>query len=97
MNAITHFYNFNYNETSIFVYHANIGQGIPKHEHIYAHATMCNAGSCLVTVQSKDGEIKEYKINKFDRPLELGFGRWHEIEALEDGTVFVNVFAEGKY
>jgi hypothetical protein len=21
----------------------------------------------------------------------------HEIEALEDGTVFVNVFAEGKY
>lgn len=22
---------------------------------------------------------------------------WHEIEALEDGTVFVNVFAEGKY
>lgn len=21
---------------------------------------------------------------------------WHEIEALEDGTVFVNVFAEGK-
>jgi hypothetical protein len=22
---------------------------------------------------------------------------WHEIEALEDNTVFVNVFAEGKY
>jgi len=22
---------------------------------------------------------------------------WHELEALEDGTVFVNVFAEGKY
>jgi len=22
---------------------------------------------------------------------------WHEIEALEDGTVFVNVFSEGKY
>lgn len=24
-------------------------------------------------------------------------GEWHEIEALEDDTVFVNVFAEGKY
>ena len=23
-------------------------------------------------------------------------GEWHELEALEDGTVFVNVFAEGK-
>lgn len=22
---------------------------------------------------------------------------WHEIEALEDATVFVNVFAQGKY
>ena len=24
-------------------------------------------------------------------------GKFHEIESLEDGTVFVNVFAEGKY
>ena len=29
--------------------------------------------------------------------LNLPAGEWHEIEALEDGTVFVNVFAEGKY
>jgi hypothetical protein len=27
----------------------------------------------------------------------LTAAEWHEIEALEDGTVFVNVFAEGKY
>jgi hypothetical protein len=27
-------------------------------------------------------------------PLNLLAGEWHEIEALEDGTVFVNVFAE---
>lgn len=26
----------------------------------------------------------------------LKAGEWHEIEALEDGTVFINVFAEGK-
>jgi hypothetical protein len=26
----------------------------------------------------------------------LAANEWHEIEALEDGTVFVNVFAEGK-
>jgi hypothetical protein len=35
-------------------------------------------------------------MNKDSQPLNLPAGEWHEIEALEDGTVFVNVFAEGK-
>jgi len=30
-------------------------------------------------------------------PVHLIADGWHEIEALEDGTVFVNVFSEGKY
>jgi hypothetical protein len=34
--------------------------------------------------------------NKNTQPLNLLAGEWHEIEALEDGTVFVNVFAQGK-
>lgn len=36
-------------------------------------------------------------IEKNSQPLNLPAGEWHEIEALEDNTVFVNVFAEGKY
>jgi hypothetical protein len=35
-------------------------------------------------------------MNKNSQPLNLPAGEWHEIEALEDNTVFVNVFAEGK-
>jgi len=31
------------------------------------------------------------------QPVNLTANEWHEIEALEDVTVFVNVFAEGKY
>ena len=31
-----------------------------------------------------------------NQTLNLPAGEWHEIEALEDNTVFVNVFAEGK-
>ena len=31
------------------------------------------------------------------QPVNFTAAEWHEIEALEDGTVFVNVFAEGKY
>jgi quercetin dioxygenase-like cupin family protein len=84
-------HSFTYNGAQVNVYHANAGEGLPKHEHNYAHATMCNAGSCLVTLDGRN-----YTINKKSKPLNLPAYEWHEIEALEEGTVFVNVFAEGK-
>ena len=74
------------------VYHANKGQGLPKHEHTFSHLTMVHAGSILVT---KEG--KSLTMTKDTQPVNLVADGWHEIEALEDGTVFVNVFAEGKY
>lgn len=81
-----------YDGTSVNVYHANKGQGLPRHEHRYAHLTMCHAGSCVVR---KEG--KEVVVTKDTQPINLVANEWHEIEALEDGTVFVNIFAEGKY
>jgi dTDP-4-dehydrorhamnose 3,5-epimerase-like enzyme len=41
-------------------------------------------------------EGKELVMTKNTQPVNLPGGKWHEIEALEDGTVFVNVFAENK-
>jgi quercetin dioxygenase-like cupin family protein len=84
-------HSFTYDGAQLNVYHANIGEGLEKHEHNYSHATMCNAGSCLVSLEGRS-----YTINKDSQPLNLPANEWHEIEALEDGTVFVNVFAEGK-
>jgi quercetin dioxygenase-like cupin family protein len=89
---ITPKHSFIYDGATLAVYHANKGEGLPQHQHIYSHATMCNAGSCLVSLEGRS-----YTINKDSQPLNLLAGEWHEIEALEDGTVFVNVFAEGKY
>lgn len=73
-------------------YHANKGEGLPKHEHTYAHLTMCVTGKCLIRKESK-----EFIADPTTEPVELRGKEWHEIEALEDGTVFINVFAEGKY
>ena len=81
-----------YDGASMYVYHADKGQGLPSHSHTYAHLTMCHAGSCMVR---KEG--KELLMTKMTQPVNLLADGWHEIEALEDGTVFVNVFAEGKY
>ena len=75
--------------TSLQVYHTNKGQGLPKHDHAYSHLTMCHAGKCVVR---KEG--RELVMTKDTQPVNLVAGEWHEIEALEDGTIFVNVFAE---
>jgi hypothetical protein len=42
-------------------------------------------------------EGKEMVMDKNTQPINLTAQDWHEIEALEDGTVFANMFAEGKY
>lgn len=79
-------------DTRLNVYHANKNEGLIKHEHGYSHLTMCHAGSIIVR---KEG--RELIMTKDTQPVNLVANEWHEIEALEDGTVFVNVFAEGKY
>jgi quercetin dioxygenase-like cupin family protein len=84
-------HSFTYDGAQLNVYHADKGQGLPNHSHSYSHATVCHNGSCLISLEGRS-----YIINKNNQPLNLPAGEWHEIEALEDGTVFVNVFAEGK-
>lgn len=81
-----------YDGTTLNVFHVNKNEGLPKHEHAYSHLTICHAGSCVIR---KEG--KEYIFDKNTKPANLVANEWHEIEALEDETVFVNVFAEGKY
>jgi quercetin dioxygenase-like cupin family protein len=88
--APTH--SFTYDGAQINVYHANKGEGLPEHSHSYSHATVCHSGSCLITKENKS-----LVMNKYTKPVNLVAGEWHELEALEDNTVFVNIFAEGKY
>jgi quercetin dioxygenase-like cupin family protein len=81
-----------YAGAQLSIFHANKGEGLPRHEHKYNHATICHSGSCVIRV-----EDKELVMTKETQPVNLTANKWHEIEALEDGTVFVNVFSENKY
>lgn len=85
-------HSFTYEGAQINVYHADKGRGLFRHSHAYSHATMCCAGSLIVKTENKT-----ITITKDTQPVNLVAGSWHELEAAEDGTVFVNVFAEGKY
>ena len=68
-------------------YKAKLGHGLPQHQHTYNHATVCIEGSCKISTQhyenvlTPDSELVDFEANK-----------WHEITALEDNTVFVNIF-----
>lgn len=84
-------HNVMYDGATITVYHANKGEGISKHEHNFAHLVICHAGSCVIR---KEGIEKI--IDKNTQPIILKELEWHEIEALEDETVFINSFAESK-
>jgi quercetin dioxygenase-like cupin family protein len=91
MKTVIAKHNFTYDGAEISVYHANKGEGLMRHEHFYSHATMCNSGSCIVRLEGK-----QLILTKDTQPVNLPAHRWHEIEALENETVFVNIFAEGK-
>jgi len=80
-----------YDGAMLSVYHADSGQGLPKHSHQHAHLTVCHAGSIKVS-----NERRSLVMTKDTQPVNLVANEWHEIEALEDGTVFVNVFTVGK-
>jgi len=82
---------FTYDGATINIFHANRGEGLPRHEHNYAHASFCTAGKCVVRKENK-----QLIMDKTTTPVNLLENEWHEIEALEDGTVFVNVFAAHK-
>ena len=80
-----------YDGANIVTYHANIGEGLPRHDHAYTHLTLCAAGSLVIRKENL-----EHRMDKNSKPVNLKAAEWHEVEALEDGTVFLNVFAENK-
>ncbi len=92
MNVVTPHFSVTQDGTTINVYHAKVNEGLPKHNHVYSHLTMCHSGSIKVS-----NEKRSLVMNKETQPINLVANEWHEIEALEDNTVFVNIFAEGKY
>ena len=78
---------FVYHNVKTMVFFVNKGEGLKKHQHDYGHLTICYNGSIVIR---KEGFEKTF--DKFSGVLNLKENEWHEIEALEDNTVFVNIF-----
>jgi quercetin dioxygenase-like cupin family protein len=77
-------YVFDYQGLKFTNYSGNKGEGLPKHEH-GEHFVMVACGKVCIR---KENIYKE--LSAGDPPLILRGGEWHEIEILEDNTVFIN-------
>jgi len=82
----TTLYEINYGDTKITAYSAKKTQGIPKHTHLYSHLVICTAGSLLIRKESVEKILLQN-----DAPISVKGNEWHELEALEDGTTFINI------
>jgi quercetin dioxygenase-like cupin family protein len=77
-------YIFEYGEKNFIRYSGNRGEGLPKHSH-GEHFVMVALGKVCVR---KENIYKELSAD--DLPVVLAANEWHEIEILEDNTVFIN-------
>lgn len=89
MTPVSPVHSFSLNKTTVNIYHADKNQGLLKHQHVFPHVTVCLAGRCAIRKENVYVEI-----TKATQPIMLPANEWHEIEALEDGTVFQNVLVE---
>ena len=91
VKQISPHYVFQYNGITFSYYKGDKGEGLPRHEHLVSHLTFVASGKTCVR---KENIYREMIAG--DQPLNLKEIEWHEIEALEDNTVFVNIFSDSK-
>ena len=77
---------FFYKGVQVSQYLLKKGEGLPAHQHTYNHATMCLLGSCVIRKENV-----EIILHAKDDALDLIANQWHEIEALEDNTIVINI------
>jgi quercetin dioxygenase-like cupin family protein len=86
-------FHFDVNGCTINTFHIQkSGEGHPKHEHEYDHVTQVHSGKLLVTTPTTS-----FIMDKNSKPILFPANEWHELEAIEDETVFCNIFAENKF
>lgn len=66
------------------------GEGLPKHIHDVDHLTIVAAGRIKAAT-----DTREVERTPSDPPILFRASRFHEIVALEDNTIVLNVFGGG--
>lgn len=76
---------------AVTVYFMNAGDKIAMHTHAVMHTTGCAAGKSEVEIEGEAPFQMVSGVPDFDLPANIP----HEIRAIEDGTVIVNLISGG--
>ncbi len=66
------------------------GETIDRHQHEVDHLTIVASGRIVATTDDRSVER-----GPLDPPVLFRANRYHDIQAIEDGTVVLNVFVNG--
>jgi quercetin dioxygenase-like cupin family protein len=80
-----------YSGVTATVYVMNRGEKIVRHQHAFVHTTSVAAGRSEVEVYRWPNSSEAFEMRPDQPRVELPAGIDHEIRALEDGTVVVNM------
>lgn len=69
------------------VYFLDRGEGIPRHKHPFEHTTACSRGRSRVQIEG----MKPFEMVPGMSDYVLPAERYHEVQAIEDGTVVVHM------
>jgi quercetin dioxygenase-like cupin family protein len=92
MKGCTTKFIFDYGNVTTSIFHVDAGAGHATHSHPFDHAVFVSRGSLRI---KKEGYDKVHTPD--DEPVNLRAKEPHSLEAMEDGTIFVNMFEKGKY
>ena len=86
-----------YGGVTATVYVMNKGEKVPRHQHPFVHTTSVAAGRSEVEVYRWHNSSEAFQMRPDQARVELPPNIDHEIRALEDGTVVVNLSVGGPH
>lgn len=78
-----------FGDTQAAVYFLDAGETIPRHRHPFVHSTSVAAGKAQVKIWNGPLQTETLRIIEGDIGLPAGFD--HEILALENGSIIINM------
>jgi len=78
----------NVNGVLVQSFYVNNGEGVNNHEHDYSHVTLCHSGKIRIT-----NSYVQVDMDSNTPAILIKGDEWHQIEALENNTIFISVFS----
>jgi mannose-6-phosphate isomerase class I len=82
-------YKYLFNNVQFYRYQVNLAEGLERYSHDDPHMIICLAGQIVIRGQYMQADVT---LDPLQTPIILNANSWHEIEALENSSCFLQIF-----